>query len=476
MAEYERVNWENTPSTDTPLDADNLNRMDYGISLINAELKSLTTQIEKLEEKAALLQSRITSIASIPEGGTSGDAEVIAARVGYDGTEYDSLGDAIVGQVEDLNERVEGLEESGAGISEDLKDALLQLASKVAYIDDDGQDYYDDLYDALYETTWGVTNTLSNCTSSNSAQSVTKNGSYAATISASAGYTLTGATVSITMGGTDITSSVYNNGSIYITSVTGALVISVTAAALTLSSISAVYTQGSVVVYPDTPLNDLKSGLVVTATYNDSSTATVPSTSYVLSGTLSSGTSTVTVTYNSKTTTFNVTVTAILYPFTVATHNFTSPAGTVEATNGNTAVITNSTANSNDIHANVSNVSANGTACNNTNNYTNGGNATFTIQAGTTVRAITKINSANCNTSVKASASLRDTSGTNVMTLLTDFYPSQAQPGDTYEATQIFESDTNIACIGVWFGQRGNKSAATMSASFVVYVGDVRYI
>ena len=198
---------------------------------------------------------------------------------------------------------------TGTGVSDDLKVALLQIAEKVAYIDDDGQQYYDDLYDALYDTTWQVTNTLSHCSSSNSATSVTKNGSYSATITASAGYTLTGATVSITMGGNDITSTAYSNGTISIASVTGALVISVSAAAKTVSSISAVYTQSGV-VYPNTSLNSLKSDLVVTATYNDSSTGTVPSSEYTLSGTLTEGTSVVTVTYGGKTTTFNVTVSA----------------------------------------------------------------------------------------------------------------------------------------------------------------------
>jgi len=42
---------------------------------------------------------------------------------------------------------------TGGGVSDDLKAALLQLAGKVAYIDDDGQDYYDALYEALYSTT-----------------------------------------------------------------------------------------------------------------------------------------------------------------------------------------------------------------------------------------------------------------------------------------------------------------------------------
>lgn len=75
----------------------------------------------------------------------------------------------------------------------------------------------------------------------------------------------------------------------------------------TLTSISAVYTQGSTVVYPSTSLDDLKTNLVVTATYSDNTTSNI--TNYTLSGTLTIGTSTITVTYQEKTTTFTVTVT-----------------------------------------------------------------------------------------------------------------------------------------------------------------------
>lgn len=281
----------------------------------------------------------------------------------------------------------------GQGVSDDLKAALLQLAQKVAYIDDQGQTYYDDLYDALYpektllsitanfqqgqavvyntdsldslkqyltvtaiyddastETvpssaytlsgtlTTGtsvitvtyegktdafnvtvtaapialtVTNNLTGCTTSNSATSVLENTSYTAVITASSGYTLVGATVSITMGGNDITTSAYSGGIITINSVTGALVISVAAAAVVLNSISAVYTQTGTVYDTDT-LDSLKADLVVTATYSDSSTATVAAADYTLSGTLTAGTSTITVSYGGKTTTFSVTVTSVV--------------------------------------------------------------------------------------------------------------------------------------------------------------------
>lgn len=175
--------------------------------------------------------------------------------------------------------------------------------------------------------TYTVTNTLTGATNSNSAGAIAEGGSYSATITASAGYTLTGATVSVTMGGTDITSTAYNNGTISIASVTGNLVIVVTAVAITLSGISAVYTQGQTIVYPDTELNDLKSGLVVIATYSDSSTTVV--TDYTLSGTLSVGTSTITVNYGGQTTTFTVTVSqgeTWEYQWVAATSNHTAPS------------------------------------------------------------------------------------------------------------------------------------------------------
>ena len=77
-----------------------------------------------------------------------------------------------------------------------------------------------------------------------------------------------------------------------------------------LESITAVFTQGSATIYDTDSLDTLKQYLTVTATYSDSTTATV--TDYTLSGTLTEGTSTITVAYGGKTDTFNVTVTHII--------------------------------------------------------------------------------------------------------------------------------------------------------------------
>ena len=113
-------------------------------------------------------------------------------------------------------------------LSPAVKAALLQIAEKVAYIDEHGEDYYDALDAAL--------------------------------------------------------------------------------SAKALLSITAVYTQSGT-VYDTDSLDSLKADLVVTAYYDDGTSAVV-SSGYTLSGTLEVGTSTITVTYEEKTATFNVTVTA----------------------------------------------------------------------------------------------------------------------------------------------------------------------
>lgn len=76
---------------------------------------------------------------------------------------------------------------------------------------------------------FSVTNNLTNCVSTNAGVNAGEFSSYNATIVANIGYSLTGASVSITMGGVDITASAYNNGTISIASVTGDIVISISA-------------------------------------------------------------------------------------------------------------------------------------------------------------------------------------------------------------------------------------------------------
>lgn len=162
-------------------------------------------------------------------------------KISVNGTVYD---------IEDTTARTS----SGVGLTDDIKMALLNCFEKVAWIDQDGQDYYDALEEALYPPA-------------------------------------------------------------------------------NLTSISCVYTQSGT-VYETDSLDSLKSDLVVTAHYDDSSTRTV--TTYTLSGTLTVGTSTITVSYGGKTTTFNVTVTAspTIYTITNTLSNATNSNGATSAYEG----------------------------------------------------------------------------------------------------------------------------------------------
>lgn len=84
---------------------------------------------------------------------------------------------------------------------------------------------------------------------------------------------------------------------------------------VTLSSISAEFTQGDSLYYPSSSLSDLKENLAVSATYSDGTSNVI--TDYSLSGTLTEGISTITVNYLGKTATFEVAVLAegALEPF-----------------------------------------------------------------------------------------------------------------------------------------------------------------
>lgn len=112
-----------------------------------------------------------------------------------------------------------------------------------------------------------------------------------------------------------------------------------------LVSISAVFNQGSAVIYDTDSLDTLKQYLTVTALYSDSTSEVV--TTYTLSGTLTEGTSTITVSYGGKTTTFTVTVVhaksdmdgwtdGVAYTdLTIVNNSYvTKAAGTITAYNG----------------------------------------------------------------------------------------------------------------------------------------------
>ena len=80
---------------------DKVAAQDSKIEKIEASTNHITT---KQNTKIAALQTRMSEFTSLKDGSTTGDAELIDARIGADGTKYASAGDAMRGQVEQLNE------------------------------------------------------------------------------------------------------------------------------------------------------------------------------------------------------------------------------------------------------------------------------------------------------------------------------------------------------------------------------------
>lgn len=193
--------------------------------------------------------------------------------------------------------------QAGTGLTEEIRQALLQIARKVAYIDEHGQTYYNNLYDALYAiqavtvsptrvglTTIGATSQL-----------------IGATVPSGGTITWTSSDTSVaTVSSTGLVTSVgYGTATITATSGGKSATCSVLVAQAQLEDITAVYTQSGTVYDTDT-LDSLKPDLVVTVFYDNQTSAVV--TNYTLSGTLTVGTSTVTVNYAGLTTTFTVVV------------------------------------------------------------------------------------------------------------------------------------------------------------------------
>ena len=74
-------------------------------------------------------------------------------------------------------------------------------------------------------TTYTITNNLTNCTTNNNSNTISYNSSYSSIISANSGYEIS--SITVTMGGADITSSAVNGNNINISNVTGNIVITV---------------------------------------------------------------------------------------------------------------------------------------------------------------------------------------------------------------------------------------------------------
>lgn len=224
----------------------------------------------------------------------------------------------------------EYIPEVSGGVPTEVRQAMKTLFSKAAYIETGLAD------EVAVITAWAEATTAITVSPSTASVSSTSTTAQLSAVTTPAGGAVTWASSSPTVATVSSAGLVtaVGNGTCTITATSGnvsaSCAVTVTGFA-TLTGIDATYTQSGT-VYDTASLDDLKDDLVVTASYDDSSTETI--TDYTLSGTLAAGTSTITVSYGGFTDTFSVTVThyeAALYAWDL-TDSLTDTEQSVTAT------------------------------------------------------------------------------------------------------------------------------------------------
>lgn len=81
------------------------------------EINALDERVSTAESDINVLDARMDSFASLPEGSTSGDAELADIRVGADGITYDSAGNAVRTQISGLQSDLTDLQNGVADIA-----------------------------------------------------------------------------------------------------------------------------------------------------------------------------------------------------------------------------------------------------------------------------------------------------------------------------------------------------------------------
>lgn len=111
------------------------------------------------------------------------------------------------------------------GLNQTAKDLLISILENAVFVSNQATNItaLKTALSGIDENSWPIIQNLSGALSSNRVTSVTKNSSFTTTITPDINYTLS--SVTVTMAGTDITSTAYSNGVITISNVIGSVVI-----------------------------------------------------------------------------------------------------------------------------------------------------------------------------------------------------------------------------------------------------------
>ena len=140
--------------------------------------------------------------------------------------------DDVIEQILLKLEQIEASGGDGTGITQRQINALNEMFKICAYTQNPSSQYNEflqafDISGVEPSESWKITNNLTNVVNNNNAIYVIKGSPYSATLTASEGYSIN--SVIVEMGNEDVTSTVYSDRSINISSVTGDVVITATA-------------------------------------------------------------------------------------------------------------------------------------------------------------------------------------------------------------------------------------------------------
>ena len=106
----------------------------------NKDIPEIREQLDKINDKKVnksdleVLETRMNNFTSLPEGSTSGDAELMDGRIGANGVTYSNIGSAIRGQYSELKADSIKYIENSSNISTEYSNLLSNISDNVIFV------------------------------------------------------------------------------------------------------------------------------------------------------------------------------------------------------------------------------------------------------------------------------------------------------------------------------------------------------